>query len=445
MKTIFRQLESYWFSPMPAQRLALLRIASGGFVLWYFITRYKLLSGIGHSDTDSFAPVGLAAWLSAPLPPDVFMGIVWLTLALGTAYLLGWKFRFTGIGFALASLFVFSYRYSWSMIYHDNIAVVLHVLIIALSPAADAYALDAPSRNNAGQETVHWRYSWPIRLLCTATALTYFVSGVAKVTGELAWGWMDGSAMRSQVAVDALRKELLGESASALFYWLYAHGELFLLMGLFTLVVELGAPLALWSKRTRAVWALATWGMHWGILLLMGISFRYQLSGLIFLSFFEIEKILPGLRSKWVLWHPRSANTTIAAPDIVLFDGICNFCNAWVRFIAVRDPRGVFRFASQQSATGQSLLSAHNTPADLSSIVLIESGRVYRNSTAVLRIARRMGGLWLLVYGFVAVPAPIRDAIYRWFARNRYVWFGQADTCTIPDREMRRRFLDEPT
>ncbi|MBK9337874.1 MAG: hypothetical protein IPM98_15545 [Lewinellaceae bacterium] len=69
MKKILRQLESYWFSPMPAQRLALLRIASGGFVLWYFITRYKLLSGIGRSDTDNFAPVGLAAWLSAPIRP----------------------------------------------------------------------------------------------------------------------------------------------------------------------------------------------------------------------------------------------------------------------------------------------------------------------------------------------------------------------------------------
>ncbi|MBK9337875.1 MAG: thiol-disulfide oxidoreductase DCC family protein [Lewinellaceae bacterium] len=176
----------------------------------------------------------------------------------------------------------------------------------------------------------------------------------------------------------------------------------------------------------------------------MGISFRYQLSGLIFLSFFEIEKILPALRSKWTLWQTHRAGTEQAAPGIVLFDGVCNFCNATVRFIAARDPRGVFRFASQQSAAGQSLLSAHDAPGDFSSIVLIESGRVYRNSTAVLRIARRMGGLWPLGYGFVAVPAPIRDAVYRWFARNRYAWFGQAETCPIPDREMRRRFLDEP-
>ncbi|MBX2892953.1 MAG: DUF393 domain-containing protein [Saprospiraceae bacterium] len=441
MKKIFRQLEFYWFSPMPARRLALLRIASGAFVLWYFATRYRLMSSVARSDADNFAPVGLAAWLSQPLSPEVFMGIVWLSFVFGAAYLLGWKFRFTGIGFALLSLFVFSYRYSWSMIYHDNIAVVLHVLIIALSPAADAYSLDARNRNDASADTLHWRYGWPVRLLCAATAMTYFVAGMAKVLGELAWGWTDGSALRSQVAVDALRKELLGESASPLFYWLYAHGELFLAMGLFTLLVELGAPLALWSKRSRVAWALATWGMHWGILLLMGISFRYQLSGLIFLPFFDVEKFWPALRSRWSAWRSGGGRAA-ESPSIVLFDGVCNFCNASVRFIANRDPDGVFRFASQQSPIGQSLLQAHRVPNDESSIVLLENGRVYRQSAAALRIARRMGGLWPLAYMLMVVPSPLRDGVYRWFARHRYAWFGRAETCPMPPPGMSMKFLD---
>jgi predicted DCC family thiol-disulfide oxidoreductase YuxK len=423
---------------MPAKRLALLRIASGGFMLWYFATRYSLMSDVARSEAENFDPVGLAAWLNAPLPPDLFMGIVWVTMALGVAYMLGWRFRVTGIAFALFGLFVFSYRYSWSMIYHDNIAVVLHVLIIALSPAADAYSLDARHRPS---DTIHWCYGWPVRLLCAATALTYFVSGAAKLFGNLGWSWIDGSAMRSQVAVDALRKELMGEAASPLFYWLYAHTELFLLMGLFTFVLELGAPLMLFSKRSRVLWAVSTWSMHWGILLLMGITFRYQLSGLIFLSFFAVEKWWPALQAPWLAWR-KSSPLGQQVSAVVLFDGVCNFCNASVRFVAERDRAGVFYFASQQSAAGQTMLREYRSPGDLSSIVLIEDGRTYLYSTAVLRIARHLGGLWPLLYVFIAVPKPMRDAVYKWFARRRYQWLGRMEACPIPSPAIRKRFLE---
>ncbi len=291
-------------------------------MLWYFITRYETMSDIARSEKSNFDPVGLAQFLSAPLPPELFMGIVWVTLALGVAYLLGWKFKYTGIAFGLMGMFVFSYRYSWSMIYHDNIAVALHVLVIALSPAADAYSLDA-RRKGGDAMTPHWSYGWPVRLLCAATAVTYFVSGLAKVFGELAWQWIDGSAMRSQVAVDSIRKEMLGESSTPLFSWIYAHSELFFIMGIVTMIVELGAPFLLVTKRTRVAWALLTWGMHWGIYLLMGITFRYQMSGLIFAPFFAVEKFIPWVRTKLGFAPPESTDTSpVQEPAVAALSGV---------------------------------------------------------------------------------------------------------------------------
>jgi predicted DCC family thiol-disulfide oxidoreductase YuxK len=127
---------------------------------------------------------------------------------------------------------------------------------------------------------------------------------------------------------------------------------------------------------------------------------------------------------------------------VVLFDGVCNLCNATVNFVIARDPKGYFRFSSLQSATAQELLKRHAVPQDLlDSIVLIESGACYTQSTAALRIARRLKGFWPLLYGLVLVPRPVRDSAYRWVARNRYRWFGTSEACRLMTPELQRRFL----
>lgn len=131
---------------------------------------------------------------------------------------------------------------------------------------------------------------------------------------------------------------------------------------------------------------------------------------------------------------------------LVLFDGVCNLCNASVNFVIDRDPSGYFKFASLQSEAARGHLARCGpafTPTDPpASIVLIEGGACYRQSTAALRIARRLRGLWPLLYGFIIVPRPLRDAIYDWIARNRYRWFGRRDTCRIPTPELRDRFVE---
>ena len=127
----------------------------------------------------------------------------------------------------------------------------------------------------------------------------------------------------------------------------------------------------------------------------------------------------------------------------VLFDGICHFCAWSVQFIIRRDPRAVFRFASLQSDTGRQLMSEHGLdPNTMDSFVLIEDGNAHTESTAALRVARRLTCPWRWCYVFILLPKPLRDALYRFIARNRYRWFGKADTCMVPTPELRARFLD---
>ncbi len=446
MKDLLLKLEKFWFMPAPAERLAILRIASGGFSLWYLWTRFDMVQRIARSDSSMFEPVGLSNLLTEPLPPALFTALFSFGIALNIAYILGWKFKWTGPVFAILLLFLLSYRNSWSMIYHSRIALVLHVLVIGFVSAADAWSFDAwwkKKKGSVANVVSHWRYGWPIKLVCAATVLTYFLSGVAKVLGELAWDWVTGDAMRSQVAIDTLRKQMLGEMSSPLFEWLYPHTELFLIMGITTFILELGAPLAMVNKRTGMIWAVLTWLMHWGIFFIMGIRFRYQMTGLIFLPFFDTEKAVPWFK-KLVSGRSKSPATRLqpgAGSSVVLFDGICNFCDSTVRFVLDHDHRNAFRFASQQSEAGQKLLAEYKAPNDASTIVLIENSKIYTRSTAILRILRRLRSPWNLLYVFIWTPKPIREAAYRWFARHRYRWFGVKDACEIPEPHIQARFL----
>jgi predicted DCC family thiol-disulfide oxidoreductase YuxK len=128
---------------------------------------------------------------------------------------------------------------------------------------------------------------------------------------------------------------------------------------------------------------------------------------------------------------------------IILFDGVCNLCNASVQFVIERDPTAIFRFASLQSDAGQAILAknALNTEG-LNSIILVENDVVYDRSTAALRIAKRLSGGIQLVAVFLIVPKFIRDFFYKIIAKNRYRWFGKQESCWLPTKELKARFLD---
>src|SRR4051812_38150604 len=109
---------------------------------------------------------------------------------------------------------------------------------------------------------------------------------------------------------------------------------------------------------------------------------------------------------------------------VILFDGVCNFCNEAVNFIIRHDPDKKFRFAPLQSELGQEMKAKYGIGEHIDSIVYVEDGRAYTHSTAGLKIARELGGIWSWAYALIIVPAPIRDWAYRLFAKYRYALFG---------------------
>lgn len=127
---------------------------------------------------------------------------------------------------------------------------------------------------------------------------------------------------------------------------------------------------------------------------------------------------------------------------IVLFDGICNFCNQSVQFIIRRDPKQHFQFASLQSNMGEKLKKELQIPHHLDSLIVIEENRYYTKSTAALKIARHLQSPFRLFYVLIVVPKPIRDIVYQWIAKNRYKWFGKRSSCMIPNATDRKRFLE---
>ncbi len=127
---------------------------------------------------------------------------------------------------------------------------------------------------------------------------------------------------------------------------------------------------------------------------------------------------------------------------IILFDGVCNFCNSSVNFVIERDKKSVIKFAALQSDAGQQLLQQFNlSTSEFNSFIFIEAGNIYTASTAALKVSKYLTALWPLLYGFIIVPRFIRDGIYNWISKNRYKWFGKKDQCMIPTPEVRSRFL----
>ena len=127
---------------------------------------------------------------------------------------------------------------------------------------------------------------------------------------------------------------------------------------------------------------------------------------------------------------------------VILFDGVCNLCEGFVQFVIRRDPDAVFRFAPLQSEIGEELLGRcgwHESRLD--GVVLIEDGRCYRKSDAVIRASRRMGLPYRLISPTAIVPRFIRDRIYDYVADNRYAWFGKKDQCLMPTDDIKSRFL----
>jgi predicted DCC family thiol-disulfide oxidoreductase YuxK len=127
---------------------------------------------------------------------------------------------------------------------------------------------------------------------------------------------------------------------------------------------------------------------------------------------------------------------------IILFDGVCNFCNGAINFIIKQDKKGLFRFAALQSGAGQQLLDLyHLKKGDFESFVLLDGEKVYYKSRASLKIFCQLPWYWRWTQVFWIIPKFVRDSLYNIIAKNRYKWFGKKEQCMIPTPEQRMRFL----
>ncbi len=133
-------------------------------------------------------------------------------------------------------------------------------------------------------------------------------------------------------------------------------------------------------------------------------------------------------------------------PLLLLFDGDCLLCDGVVQWLAAHDQQDRLRFASLQSALGQRLLRAHGLPSEYrASVVAIAEPVALQESAAVLQVLQALGGYWrVLAFGGRLIPSFLRDALYKFVARNRYRWFGHrkaGEACALPTPALRARLL----
>jgi hypothetical protein len=305
-------ISNFWFRPVPAARLGWLRVLTGGFQMYFLIQGQRSFRYVARSAHEHWVPVGLASFLPGPIPPQLYDGLFWATLALGVCFVLGFWYRFFGPLFAVLVIFVVSYRLSWGMIYRNHHLLGLHVLLLGMVPAAKAISLDAwLSKRPPGHwsrigiwpgvpDGPHWRHAWPVKLMCVVTTLAYSLAGVAKITGQAGWDWASGNNLRNHVAHDALAKELMTRTGAAEWVHLAFLDERIMVgMAWVSLICELFAPFFLVHRRLAQLWVVTVICMHAGIVLMMDLVFAYQCYGFAFASFFAVEA--------WAVWVGRKA------------------------------------------------------------------------------------------------------------------------------------------
>ncbi len=306
-----KALARYWFFAAPAQRLAMLRLLIGLFCLAYLLTQFARLSSYQHLARDQFQPIGVAAFLSEPLPEAWLPWITLFTLVFCIAFTLGLRFAVTAPVFAALFLWIVTYRHCWGQIFHSDNLLVLHVIALAAGRSADAWSLDVVHGRSYEREASTGIYGWPIRVMVFTAIIVYVLCGVAKLRHS-GIAWMTSDILRHQIALDNLRKIELGHIHSPIGVWSLRFREPFVWMAWFTMIVELGAPTALLHRKIAKIWALAAWSFHVGIVALMAIVFSYMVSGVAYAPLFEVERLAKiGFIGRLLAWLEPKSNREI--------------------------------------------------------------------------------------------------------------------------------------
>jgi hypothetical protein len=297
--------ERGWLSrpSAPAHRLAALRLLIGGYGLVYLASRFPHVVGVASFSPRQFAPVGPVTLLSAPLPYPLVVAIAAAAVLAGFAFVAGLRYRVSGPLFGVLLLWATSYRNSWSMIFHTENLLVLHVLVLGLVPAAaDVWSLDARRRGALEPRSEGFRWGWPILLLCGVTVATYFIAGFTNLD-RAGLEWITSDTLRYHVAYDNMRKIELGAAHSPIGAALAGHAWAFPPLAALSMVVEVLAPLALVHRRVGQLWAATAWSFHLGVVVVMAIVFHYPLLGFAYAPFFAVERGV-GALGRRLVQHP---------------------------------------------------------------------------------------------------------------------------------------------
>lgn len=287
-------------------RPALMRLGIGGFSAVHQFGRREMMRKLHSQDASRFEPIGVVRVLKKPLPPVVANSLFTAAQVTNILTTIGFAHRITGPLNAALQLWTMTYRNSWGMIFHNDNGLVLHQAVLGLGRSADAFSVDAlikHARTGASSGRSLWQSLAPQRFdrayggiptaMNIGTMAIYFISGIAKIRSPKGWGWASGDTLREQIASDAVRKEVFGSIAPKAAGTLYNSKGQFGALAIITLIVELGAPLSLVNRRLGQLFAIAAWGMHIGIRIVMGIKFKYNTSGVSYLSYFPVGKQLP--------------------------------------------------------------------------------------------------------------------------------------------------------
>ena len=293
-----------------ATSLAVMRVLVGSYAcgaLWHW--RHAMILACTDIAHRHYEPVGIASLLATPIADGTFVALYVTCFLLGVAFVLGLCSRVLAPLFAALFLFVYTYRQAWGFIYHTENVLVLHVGVLALCRSADVLSLDAwlrrfrlpsPLRMLLARAPLSpsWQYGWPARLMILVTGVTYWVAGMAKL-GKNGFSWASDAHLLDHVGNNALRYHFLWDGAPAITYFVYAWPAwLWIAVGALSLMMELGAPLAVLNDRLALLFALALFGFHWGVYALMGIEFFYPMLGVAFAPFVRWDRAAFWLRRR---------------------------------------------------------------------------------------------------------------------------------------------------
>ena len=393
----------------PAYQFALFRIVFGLYLLIHFLylvpVAWELWSSAGFISDVKLNPSygffpNILYIIDTPLAVTLFVSI----LALLSFFVMIGFYRRT------ASLLLW---YGWACLFHQNNLILNPglpmvgwlLLTLALIPKGEGMGVENEDKAWYMPPILFWG-AWII------LGVSYTISGLDKA---MAPSWQDGSAITHLLNNPLARDYFLRD----FFLWLPEAMR----QGLtwFTLVLEIGfGILALFSKTRLWAWCMIML-MHLGILLI--VDFPDLTLGVIMLHLFTFD-------ARWFKVEKKER--------IIIFDGVCGFCNKSIDTLIKVDEEKLFQYTSLQGEYIKKL----DVPKGLESIVFYEDEKLYYKSTAILKILRSLGGVGVIANILIIIPRFMRDFIYDVIAKYRYDIFGKMESCRMPEAGEQELFLD---